>query len=110
MQSCVQSGSGFQGAPSHQHSTPFTSSHLTHSHAGLILGDVLFRTHVVMFDASDYPNNVVIGIGKQNPSYTIGTHISSSEYLFVSAAGQRRRSRDFQVHRMRWSTRSSRPK
>jgi len=51
MQSCVQSGSGFQG---------------------LILGDVLFRTHVVMFDASDYPNNIVIGIGKQNPGYTIG--------------------------------------
>jgi hypothetical protein len=39
---------------------------------GLILGDVLFRTHVVMFDASDYPNNVIIGIGKQNPAYKIG--------------------------------------
>jgi hypothetical protein len=25
-----------------------------------------------MFDASDYPNNIVIGIGKQNPAYKIG--------------------------------------
>jgi len=52
MQSCVQSGSGFQG---------------------LILGDVLFRTHVVMFDASNYPSSVVVGIGKQNPSYRLGS-------------------------------------
>jgi hypothetical protein len=65
---------------------------------------------VVMFDASDYPNNIVIGIGKQNPGYTIGAHITSSDYLFVSATYQRPRSRDLQALHTRWSTRFSRLK
>ena len=54
--------------------TASPSPHATHAFTpGLILGDVLFRTHVIMFDASDYPNKIIIGIGKQNPSYKIGT-------------------------------------
>lgn len=66
MQSCVQSGSGFQG---------------------LILGDVLFRTHVVMFDASAYPSSVMIGIGKQNPGYKIGAAHPSIQKVVASKAG-----------------------
>jgi hypothetical protein len=85
MQSCVQSGSGFQGPTNFIFATHFIfifkaqlQNHFlllfasNASRAGLILGDVLFRTHVVMFDASDYPYKVMIGIGKQNPAYKIG--------------------------------------
>ncbi len=38
---------------------------------GIILGDVLFRTHVVMFDLSLFPITILIGIAKQNPAYRL---------------------------------------
>mmetsp|Transcript_13271 Transcript_13271/g.30524 ORF Transcript_13271/g.30524 Transcript_13271/m.30524 type:complete len:585 (-) Transcript_13271:197-1951(-) len=36
---------------------------------GLLVGDVLFRRFVVLFDLRHYPETVVIGIGKQNKDY-----------------------------------------
>jgi hypothetical protein len=38
---------------------------------GIILGDVLFRTHVVLFDLSLFPLTILIGIAKQNPAYRL---------------------------------------
>jgi hypothetical protein len=40
---------------------------------GILVGDVLFRRYVVLFDLRHYPESVVIGIGKQNPKYTVAT-------------------------------------
>jgi len=36
---------------------------------GLLVGDVLFRRYVVLFDLRHYPETVVIGIGKQSTTY-----------------------------------------
>lgn len=36
---------------------------------GILVGDVLFRRYLVLFDLRKYPETVVIGIGKQNPKY-----------------------------------------
>jgi hypothetical protein len=36
---------------------------------GMLVGDVLFRRYLVMFDLRHYPDTVVIGIGKQSASY-----------------------------------------
>jgi hypothetical protein len=38
-----------------------------------------------MFDASDYPRKVIIGIGKQNPAYVIGTVFGSGSKLIAQA-------------------------
>ncbi len=42
-----------------------------HGFPGIIRGDVLFRTHVVMFDLSLFPLTILIGIAKQNPAYRL---------------------------------------
>eukprot|EP00282_Hemiselmis_andersenii_P034861 CAMPEP_0169453540 /NCGR_PEP_ID=MMETSP1042-20121227/14812_1 /TAXON_ID=464988 /ORGANISM="Hemiselmis andersenii, Strain CCMP1180" /LENGTH=571 /DNA_ID=CAMNT_0009565579 /DNA_START=32 /DNA_END=1747 /DNA_ORIENTATION=- len=41
---------------------------------GILVGDVLFRRYVVLFDLRHYPESVVIGIGKQNPHYKPAKH------------------------------------
>ncbi|EKX44705.1 hypothetical protein GUITHDRAFT_109483 [Guillardia theta CCMP2712] len=39
----------------------------------VLVGDVLFRRYVVMFDLSTFPGPVTIGIGKRNPNYKLAT-------------------------------------
>ena len=38
---------------------------------GLLVGDVFFRRYVVMFDLSQYPQLVLIGIAERNPDYQV---------------------------------------
>ena len=45
---------------------------------GIILGDVLFRTHVVMFDLTLFPETILLGIAKQNPSYRLPSSLNPS--------------------------------
>jgi hypothetical protein len=45
---------------------------------GIILGDVLFRTHVVMFDLTLFPETILLGIAKQNPSYHLPSSLKPS--------------------------------
>ena len=39
----------------------------------VLVGDVLFRRYVVMFDLTAFPGPVTIGIGKRNPNYKLAT-------------------------------------
>eukprot|EP00802_Teleaulax_amphioxeia_P011055 Tamp_11085.p1 GENE.Tamp_11085~~Tamp_11085.p1 ORF type:complete len:525 (-),score=133.37 Tamp_11085:383-1957(-) len=39
----------------------------------VLVGDVLFRRYVVMFDLTSFPGPVTIGIGKRNPNYKLAT-------------------------------------
>jgi hypothetical protein len=45
---------------------------------GIILGDVLFRTHVVLFDLSLFPLTILIGIAKQNKAYRLPSPVHPS--------------------------------
>ena len=45
---------------------------------GIILGDVLFRTHVVMFDLTLFPLTILLGIAKQNPNYRLPSQMQPS--------------------------------
>ena len=38
---------------------------------GLLVGDVFFRRYVVMFDLSDYPQLVLVGMAERNPAYKV---------------------------------------
>jgi hypothetical protein len=40
---------------------------------GILVGDVIFRKYVVMFDLTMYPSQVMLGIGRRNPAYKAGT-------------------------------------
>jgi hypothetical protein len=40
---------------------------------GILVGDVIFRKYVVMFDLTMYPSQVMLGIGRRNPDYKAGT-------------------------------------
>eukprot|EP00286_Rhodomonas_abbreviata_P028232 CAMPEP_0181315084 /NCGR_PEP_ID=MMETSP1101-20121128/15175_1 /TAXON_ID=46948 /ORGANISM="Rhodomonas abbreviata, Strain Caron Lab Isolate" /LENGTH=528 /DNA_ID=CAMNT_0023422245 /DNA_START=168 /DNA_END=1754 /DNA_ORIENTATION=+ len=41
---------------------------------GILVGDVLFRRYLVLFDLRHYPETVVIGIGKQSKAYVPSKH------------------------------------
>lgn len=49
----------------------------------VLVGDVLFRRYVVMFDLTAFPGPVTIGIGKRNPNYKLAT---KHEYVKKIAA------------------------
>jgi hypothetical protein len=40
---------------------------------GILVGDVIFRKYVVLFDLTMYPSQVMLGIGRRNPAYKAGT-------------------------------------
>lgn len=40
---------------------------------GILVGDVIFRKYVVMFDLTMYPSQVMLGIGRRNPAYEAGS-------------------------------------
>jgi hypothetical protein len=40
---------------------------------GILVGDVIFRKYVVMFDLTMYPSQVMLGIGRRNPAYQAGS-------------------------------------
>ncbi|EKX38660.1 hypothetical protein GUITHDRAFT_165148 [Guillardia theta CCMP2712] len=55
---------------------------------GLLIGDVLFRRFVVLFDLRHYPETVVIGIGKQNKNYIPAQrHATISKYFINVSVG-----------------------
>mmetsp|Transcript_44370 Transcript_44370/g.111080 ORF Transcript_44370/g.111080 Transcript_44370/m.111080 type:complete len:509 (+) Transcript_44370:11-1537(+) len=49
----------------------------------VLIGDVLFRRYVVMFDLTTFPGPVTIGIAKRNPNYKLS---SKHEYVSKIAA------------------------
>lgn len=49
----------------------------------VLIGDVLFRRYVVMFDLTTFPGPVTIGIAKRNPNYKLS---SKHEYVSKLAA------------------------
>jgi len=51
----------------------------------ILLGDVLFRNYVVMFDISNYGKGpIMLGIGKQNPDYQLASKSETITKLAVS--------------------------
>jgi hypothetical protein len=48
---------------------------------GLLVGDVFFRRYLVLFDLERYPEEVVIGIGRHNPSYELLGYYGESKVL-----------------------------
>jgi len=56
---------------------------------GILVGDVLFRRYVVMFDLTAFPERVLIGIGKRKAGYQLGApHPVINKMAAVKVAGK----------------------
>jgi hypothetical protein len=56
---------------------------------GLLIGDVFFRRYLVMFDLSDYPQMILIGMAERNPAYTVLDFYEPSRKLPKLVASKR---------------------